>query len=136
MMNTFIDVSSVQQLKLSNGLFPLLHSGDKRVTCCNGRHHNIKLGALAILSTDPANPDKLEWDTFVRAYDDKFQGQIYMVQFVNVLRVTHTLAGNITPQEAMDDGFNDTIDLIRGMRRLYPDFNDDTEVTFIRFTVQ
>lgn len=134
-MTTIIKMPEVQQLKLANDLFPLFHSRDKRVTCRRGRR-NIKLGSLAFLSMDPADPDALEWDTFTRAYDDKFQGQIYMIQFVKVLRVTYMLAGDISDQEARHDGFEGTVDLIRGMRRFYPDFNDNTEVTFIRFLAQ
>lgn len=134
-MTIIIDTPSVQQLKLANDLFPLLHSLSKRVTCSTGRR-DIKLGELAFLSIDPVDPDTLEWDTFVRAYDDKFQGQIYMIQFVKVRRVTYMLAGDITEQEAQDDGFEGTVDLIRGVHDLCPDFNVDTEVTFIRFLAQ
>lgn len=134
-MTTIIKMPEVQQLKLANDLFSLLHSRAKKVICCNGRC-DIKLGQLAFLSTDPVDPDTWKWDTFTRAYDDKFQGQIYMIQFVKVLRVSYTLAGDVTAQEAQEDGFEGTVDLIRGMHCSYPDFDAYTEVTFIRFLAQ
>ncbi len=134
-MTTIITMPEVQQLKLANNLFSLFHSRDKTVTCRSGRR-DIKLGELAFLSTDPVDPDTWKWDVFTRAYDAKLQAQIYMVQFVKVLSVTYTLAGDVTEKEAQEDGFEGTVDLIRGMRRFYPDFDDNTEVTFIRFLAQ
>lgn len=131
-MTTIIKSPEVQQLRLANDLFPLFHGRVKKVTFRKGRR-DIKLGSLAFVSTDPVDPDDLEWDIFTSMYDDKLQSHFYMLQFVKVMRVEYMLAGDISEQAAQDDGFSSAELLIKGMRRFYPDFDADTEVTYIRF---
>lgn len=55
---------------------------------------------------------------------------------VNVERVIYTRAGEMTDKEARQDGFKDLDDMLEGMKRYYPDFGMNTEVTIIHFWLE
>lgn len=51
----------------------------------------------------------------------------------DITNVRYCLAREVTTEERIDDGFNSYRDMIAGMRRFYGGFNDNSEVTIIRW---
>ena len=52
---------------------------------------------------------------------------------VNVTSLTLTIARNVSEEDLRADGFTSVEDMVEKMRRFYPDFSEDTEVTIIRW---
>lgn len=50
-----------------------------------------------------------------------------------ITAITYKRLGNVTKDEAMDDGFRSLSSLVEALRTYYPDINLKTEVTLIRF---
>lgn len=128
-MSGIIHVDSYQQLMLANDLFPLFHSGDKRVTCRKGQR-DIKLDDLAFISTDPVQMND-EWDVYT-----KMGGNIYMAQLVSVTEITMKRVEDVTDEEAQADGFGSAQDLFAGMKRFYEDLELTSPLTFVYFDVK
>jgi hypothetical protein len=52
---------------------------------------------------------------------------------VNIIEVRHCAAGEITKEEWEADGFAHYDDMIRGMKKYYPSFNNESSVTVIKW---
>lgn len=133
---TLVNIEGYQQLMLANDLFPLFHTGDKRLTCRKGRR-DIQLDDLLFISTDPVEMTD-EWDTYCRIYMD-VDGQpvptLHMCQLVTVHQVRYKRVRHVDEPEAIQDGFESVEALYHGMKRFYPDLTLDDELTFVYFNV-
>ena len=128
-MSGIIHVDSYQQLALANDLFPLFHSGDKRVTCRKGQR-DIKLDDLVFISTDPVEMNSL-WDVYTKKGSD-----IHMAQLVTVTEIVMKRVEDVTNEEAQEDGFGSAQDLFAGMKRFYEDLELTSPLTFVYFDVK
>lgn len=109
---TVLPVPPVQELSLADDLFAGLFSQAKRVTV-RARHRAIRAGELV----------------FRGAFDETLTTR------VTVTEVIHTTLGAVSEEDARADGYFDVREMVRLMRRFYPDITGDSPVTLLRFTV-
>lgn len=98
----------MQSLLLADDLFPGIPSGLKKNTMRNGRR-DIALGPLEF---KPASG----------------QGASAVV---NVTNVKHCKAFEVSEEDCRANGYRDRADMMQGMKRYYPDFGAENEVTVI-----
>jgi len=99
-----------QKLLLADDLFEPIIDGLKTLTIRKGRR-DIALGDLIFEATN--NPDK----------------QL----IVNVTTVSYCLAKNVDDETVRLDGFESTEQMIKEMKRFYPDITTETELTLVFF---
>ncbi len=102
-----IGTTRPQHLRLRAEYFRSIQCGEKRATIRKGKP-NIKLGLLL-----------LECGT------DR--------QVVNVTSVKHCQVEDLTIEDAKDDGFIDVATLLSELYKIYPDLQEDSQITLIRF---
>jgi len=100
----------VQVLFLARDLFESIDQG-KTVTIRKGRR-DVQLGDLRFLSPIQEGEEQLQRDVYVTY-------------------VMYCKAIDIPIDLLMDDGFEDHDDMLEGMKRFYPDFEEDTECTVV-----
>ncbi len=98
-------------LKLADDSFDGLYDGTKFVTIRKGKI-DVPLGENVMESVS----------------GDKFEK-------IDVYQVTRMVIGLVPDTVAQDDGFEDAEEMLEGMKKFYPDINEDTEVTIIYFNV-
>jgi hypothetical protein len=104
------DTQEVQVLFLARDLFEDIDHG-KTVTIRKGRR-DVQLGKLRFLSPVEDGEEQLQRD-------------------VDVTYVMYCKAIDVPIDLLMDDGFEDHDDMLEGMKRFYPDFEEDTECTVV-----
>lgn len=98
-------------LKLADDLFEGLYDGTKFVTIRKGQR-DIALGQNIMESVSGDRSEEID-----------------------VYQVTRMAIGLIPDTVAQDDGFENSEEMLEGMKRFYPDINEDSEVTIIYFNV-
>jgi len=104
------DTKDIQVLFLARDLFETIDYG-KTVTIRKGRRE-VQLGDLRFLS--PVE-----------------DGQEQLTRDVHVTYVMYCKAIDIPIDLVIEDGFEDHDDMLEGMKRFYPDFEEDTECTVV-----
>lgn len=99
-------------MALADDLFAGLYQHAKRVTI-RARHRSILPGPLL----------------FRGASDEQITAR------VEVTEVIHTTLGAVSEADAQADGYVDVAEMVRLMRRFYPDIHADSPVTLLRFTL-
>lgn len=98
----------MQSLLLADDLFPGISSGLKKNTMRNGKRDIV--------------PGPLEFKP------SSGSGQTTVVE---VTAVNHCKAADVSDEDCRANGYRNRADMLLGMKRYYPDFGLDNEVTVI-----